>query len=401
MKLAYLLLMIMCVACSAEKSATSKARPLAVAVINLQPALSYKVSRYYVGEIIPERASLLSFERTGKLVKLFVREGQQITKGKILAKLACSKLQAKRRELIAAKKIAEAKLQEMNNGPRLQEIKALRAQVRNLNKQFELSQQQHLRHVALRETDAISQEALDAVTSRLYSNNAQLEVSQRRLKLLLQGTRYERIAAQKAAIQQLEASLAQLEVDLRNGELRAPYSGVIAKRLVNEGTVVTPGQSVLRILESNNTKVHVGIPVRATKLFTQKQTYRIEIRGKQHLATIRTVLPEVDPLTKTATLVLKIKSRERFFPGEIVRLKTSKHIKAKGYWIPTSALVRGNYGLWFCFVVDKAHIQKNHVEILYTKNSSVFIQADLPTGTIIVKNGIHRVAPGQKVQILD
>lgn len=401
MKLAYLLLLIMCLGCSAEKSHTSKAEPLAVSIIRLQPTSSYEVSRYYVGEIIPERVSLLSFERTGKLAKLFVREGQQITKGKILAKLACKKLQAKRRELIAAKKIAEAKLQEMNNGPRLQEIKALRAQVRNLNKQCELSQRQHLRHVALRETDAISQETLDAVTSRLYSNNAQLEVSQRRLKLLLQGTRYERIVAQKAAIQQLEASLAQLEVDLRNGELRAPYSGVIAKRLVNEGTVITPGQCVLRVLENNNTKVHVGIPLHMTKLFAQKQTHRIEIRGKQYPAVVRTVLPEVDPLTKTATLVLKIESGERFFPGEIVRLKTSKHIKAKGYWIPTSALVRGNYGLWFCFVVDKAHIQKNHVEILYTKNNRVFIQADFPAGTIIVKNGIHRVAPGQKVQILD
>ena len=52
-------------------------------------------------------------------------------------------------------------------------------------------------------------------------------LARQELARLVAGTRVEQLAAARARVAQLDARLAQIEVDLRDSVLRAPYAGVV------------------------------------------------------------------------------------------------------------------------------------------------------------------------------
>jgi multidrug efflux pump subunit AcrA (membrane-fusion protein) len=82
-----------------------------------------------------------------------------------------------------------------------------------------------------------------------------------------------------------------------------------------------------------------------------------------------------------------------------------------GYWLPTTALVGGSRGLWFCYVLKKIEdrsslslpqtpafmIEQSNVEVLHTESDRVFVRGTLQPGDQVVINGTHRLVPGQQV----
>ena len=64
------------------------------------------------------------FERGGKLVNVFVKEGDRLKSGQSIAKLDVSNLQMQKLQLEAQKAQAQARLDEFVAGPRQQDIAA-------------------------------------------------------------------------------------------------------------------------------------------------------------------------------------------------------------------------------------------------------------------------------------
>ncbi|MCJ2544499.1 HlyD family efflux transporter periplasmic adaptor subunit [Thermostichus vulcanus] len=89
------------------------------------------------------------------------------------------------------------------------------------------------------------------------------------------GTRPEQITAQQARVQQLQASLASLDVALSKSVIRAPFAGRIALRHVDEGTVVGSGQPVLRLVESGAWEARIGVPTHLLPPEGSRQTLEV------------------------------------------------------------------------------------------------------------------------------
>jgi HlyD family secretion protein len=62
------------------------------------------------------------------------------------------------------------------------------------------------------------------------------------------GPRAERIDAQRAALRQAEANVAQVQANLDNATIRAPFAGVVTVRHREPGESVGPGAPVLTIM---------------------------------------------------------------------------------------------------------------------------------------------------------
>lgn len=379
-------------------------KPLPVQTTEVRLAKTYQTVESYTGEVVAMRTSEIGFERGGKLVTVLVDEGERVTAGTILAKLDTSNLLAQRDSLIAQKAQAEARLAELKNGARSEQISASEARVRDLEKQLELEQIKRDRREYLYQEGAISQEQLDEVAFNSQALSERLSNARSNLAELLNGTRYEQIAAQQAVVEQLSAQITDLEITIAKSTLKAPFTGAIALRYLDEGTVVESSKPIIRLVEDSQPEVKIGVPIDiAAKLLSGSQQ-SLEIGGKTYPAKVKSSLPEVDPATRTRTVVLQLNSTAKVSPKQIARLQINQTVATEGYWLPVTALVKSDRGLWTCYAVvandsNSSRIDRRLIEVLETDGERVLVRGTLQEGDAIVTDGTQRLVPGQLVSL--
>ncbi|NJO46785.1 MAG: efflux RND transporter periplasmic adaptor subunit [Oscillatoriales cyanobacterium RM2_1_1] len=433
---------------------------LPATTITVAPVSTYSVSQSYTGVIEAERTSELSFEQPGLLMALQVEEGAAIAPGEIIARLDTRQLEAQRSGLLAQRDQARAVLSELENGPRQETIAATQAQlaqekarlrelqtgprsenidaagsrVQDLQEQLELAQLQTQRRQALYQEGAISQEQFDQVATQedsiqarlgaarseleelqtgtrpeqIQAQQAQVQAVRSQLDELVAGTRREQIEAQQAQIQQIEAQIAEIEILIEKNILRAPFPGTVSLRYLDEGTVVSPGQAVVRLVEDSRLKARIGVPPSVISRLTPGRQYPVEVNGDTYDATVLSILPELDSATRTQTAILALPPT--VVPGAIARLEIDRSQSTEGYWLPTSALVRGERGLWACYALvaipgpeeelprGTAQIERRTVEVLYTEGDRSLVRGMLQPGDQVVKTGTQQFVPGQFVR---
>ncbi|MGB6295965.1 MAG: efflux RND transporter periplasmic adaptor subunit [Rivularia sp. (in: cyanobacteria)] len=378
-----------------------QAQPLRVETTKIQLVQNYQTAQSYTGEVVAKRTSEVGFERSGKLIEVLVDEGDRVSKGAVLAKLDTANLQAQRRSLVAQKAQAEARLVELKNGARSEQITAARARVRDIEKQLKLERLKSDRRKYLYEEGAISREQFDEVAFNSQALSERLNNARSGLEELLNGTRYEQKAAQKAAVDQLSAEITNLDITIAKSTLKAPFSGTIGLRTADEGTVVEAGKSVVRLVEDSQPEVKIGVPINVARELISGSQKELEIGGKNYSARVKSILPEVDTATRTRTVILQLESNAKVSPKEIARFKIAQTVATEGYWLPITALVKGDRGLWACYaVIDEngnSKVERRLIEVLETNGKKVLVRGTIQAGDTIVIDGTQRLVPGQLV----
>ena len=383
-----------------------EAKILPVETLVISPVESFQQRRTFTGVIKSARSSELGFDRTGRLASIEVEEGEHVAAGQILARLDIRNLEAKRRELQAQRAAAQASLDELVAGPREETIEAARAEVRDWEAQVKLAELQDRRGEELVRDKVISQDEYEQRSLGKQSAQARLDAAQRRLDELEAGTRKEQLAAQRAMVAQLEAAIENVEVDLEESVLTAPYAGAIAQRNWDEGTILSPGASLLRIVENGRLEAWIGLPPSAVAQLPIGSQQTVEVSGQKYAAVVSGVLPELDVRTRTRTAILQLDdSQNTVAPAQIVRLEVreTSRLETPCYWLPTTALTRGGRGLWAVLAVetDPQNNQeiavRRDVELLHTDGQRVLVRGTLADGERVIVQGTHRLVAGQRV----
>ncbi|MDJ0719470.1 MAG: efflux RND transporter periplasmic adaptor subunit [Prochloraceae cyanobacterium] len=395
------------------RSTTALSSLLPVETMVLEKQKAYQVGRSYTGKIESYRSSELGFERSGQVMRVEVKEGDRVSKGTPLASLDTRNLVAQEQEILAQRAQAVAKLREKQAGPRRQTIAAAQASVRNLKSQLVLAENKHKRRESLYKQGAISREQFEEVLFEEQRIQALLDEAQSKVEELREGTRPERIEAQQAQIKQLDASLKSIRINKEKSILKAPFSGTISVRYVDEGTAVSNRDTIVRLVEDGKIEAKIGIPVNADNKIEEGSRQKLKIGDKEYEATVSSILPELDSRNRTLTVVLTLdeSARGEVWAGQVAKLNIQNDISSSGYWLPTTALVRGGRGLWSVYVLGKPaevssgdsstqkafHIEKRFVEILHMESNRVFVRGTLQDRDRVVINGTHRLVPNQIV----
>ncbi len=391
--------------------AQTQITPLPVKTTKIQLVKNYQTVQSYTGEVVAMRTSEIGFERGGKLIQVLVSEGERVNKGARLAQLDTANLQAQRRSKVAQKAQAEARLVELKNGARREQIAAARATVGDVEKQLKLERLKSDRRKYLYEQGAISKEQFDEVAFNSQALSERLNNARSNLEELLNGTRYEQKAAQRAVVEQLSADINDLDITIAKSTLKAPFAGTIGLRAVDEGTVVETGSTIVRLVEDSKPEVKIGVPIRVARNLASGSEQELEIGGKTYSARVKSILPEVDSATRTRTVILQLASTAKVSPREIARFKISQTVATVGYWLPITALVKGDRGLWSCYAVVRKkgnssnssintksyQVERRLVEVLETNGKRVLVRGTIKAGDAIVTEGTQRLVPGQLV----
>ncbi|MEO1496570.1 MAG: efflux RND transporter periplasmic adaptor subunit [Planctomycetota bacterium] len=373
--------------------------PLPVRVFPAERVDSLERKRVYTGTLVPARRSSLSFEAAGKVVGLLVDEGDRVEADQILGRLDTRRLDAQIAQARAELVEANARLREFVAGPRVQTIAAARAEVMNLAAQRDVAARNLERRAMLVESRAISREEYDEALFEFRATEARVDVAQKQLDELEAGTRQEQIDAQQARSQALEARVADIRHQLEDTVLLAPYAGRVVRRRLDEGAVVSIGQTVFEIIEDAALEAWIGVPPRAAQTLSTGDQLYVEIDGTRHSATVRSIRAELDPQTRTRNVVLRLSDDARLVAGQVVRATIAQPVAMSGFWTPTASLTPRRRGLWAVYVVADGKADPRDVEVIETDGDRSFVRGALAPGEQVIAEGAHRIVAGQAVQV--
>ena len=391
---------------------------LPVNVIRAGELPAPQLSRSYSGVLIARRESRLSFERPGRVLVLAVHEGDEVSGGDVLAELDQENLDAIEARIVSELAAADALLAELIAGPRKQTLLAAEARVAQLSAQVALAKVDAARQNQLIGSKATSMAARDAAQFGLEANEKALLAEQAALAELVEGTRAEKIAAQRANRDAIKASLREIEAQRGDSQIEAPFAGTIQSRLIDEGVVVDAGASVFHLV-SREIEARFGLPPTIAARLAPGMPVKLELRGREKRGWVDRLEPTIDRQTRTrrvyvrfhniavedARLLFESLSEEGWVPGEIPDLLTEEiddSAAGNRFWLPTTALSRGTRGLWTVLVVPEgeasAICSKRSVELIKTDGEHVLVQGMLQRDELVISSGVHRVTDGMLVE---
>ncbi|RYU80119.1 HlyD family secretion protein [Hymenobacter persicinus] len=136
----------------------------------------------------------------------------------------------------------------------------------------------------LRKEDIIPQSDLDAVQANLKSTSAQRATAANQVNVARQQVlaAQQQVAVAQAVVKQRQADLDNAKLQLSYTTLVAPGNGIVSKKNVQPGQVVSPGQQLMGLVASSQTWIIANF--KETQLETMKvgQPVKIEVDAYPH-----------------------------------------------------------------------------------------------------------------------
>ena len=190
----------------------------------------------------------------GRVTDIAFQDNQAVKAGQLLVQLDPRDYQVKLDQAQAQRTQAVAQLDQARAQLGLQQANLEQSQANSRVSEADLGQAQadYARYRAV-DPKAISRQQLDTAGASTKSAAARLDASRQ----AIQAARAQ-IEAQKAAVTAAGATVAQADVGVANAELQlsytrivAPADGRVTKRTVALGNVVSPGQSLLAVVQND------------------------------------------------------------------------------------------------------------------------------------------------------
>lgn len=323
-----------------------------VEAIELTRQAAYLEDRQVFAQIENIEVAQLGFESSGILTEWLVDDGQHVRSGQLLAKLDNKRLKAEKDQLHASivRKEADAELARLTAN----------------------------RTSALAEKKLISTQQLDE--ARLAFSAAQ------------------------AAVAEIRAHAARLDVEQEKLALHAPFDGMIQKRFVSQGDVISAGQAIYRLQKTDQLRARVALSSADSQLLTVGKTVSLFKNGVSVDASIEAIIENKAVGTRTQDVLMVLpKNLPKLIPGDSLIYPFSREVALAGSWVPRSALSAAPRGMWQLMTLIPAPegfvVQPLHVLVEYFDAEKAFVSGPFASDTLIAISGLHKIQANQLVAI--
>lgn len=222
--------------------------------------------------------SLLSFERSGKIITLYADEGVEVHQGDLLARLDSQALEHQQRIQFAQCEAERALLDQYQNGYLKEELDAAKASVAKAQAAVDLAALTYQRNASLLKTKSVSKQDYDSAKAAYDQAQAALAESKAQLALYQRGYREEVIAAQAAKVTACSQQLRYLDYQINNqGMIRAPFSGTIRSRTHELSDFVGAGETIYALTNERIKKIRIYLSENQLKLIKIGQDVSVEV----------------------------------------------------------------------------------------------------------------------------
>lgn len=182
--------------------------------------------------------------------------------------------------------------------------------------------------------------------------------------------------------------------------ITAPFDGVITAKMSDAGDLATPGTPLLKLEDNTKLQVEASVPEGLILRIQSGDTMSIHIpvADQETQGTVAEVAPAADPLSRTATVKLKIDPHPLIRSGQFARV-TIPGERKESLFIPSSAIhTFGQMEQIYVIKENKAHLRIIRTGVVL--DDQVEILAGLDEGEIIAITNGSKLTDGQPVTIV-
>ena len=198
---------------------------------------------------------------TGYIRNLDLEEGDTLNLGDFVCEIEREDLQAQNIGDWQAVKEAQAKLQDLKDGARKQEIAMAENSLQKAQVIFDKAQTDLKRNKELYDVGGISKQTLDDMQKAVDVAEKELYIAKENYDLVLAGTRQKQIEAQQQQVEKLIAQANANESILADTKVYSPITGVILNKNLENNEYINQGQAILTIADLTDSWVIVYIDI--------------------------------------------------------------------------------------------------------------------------------------------
>jgi HlyD family secretion protein len=193
------------------------------------------------GYIVAHHKIQVASKVVGKVAWIGVEKGDRVQQGQVIARLEDDEYRAQLQQAKGKLAALEARLLELQNGSRPEEIEVARANLDRERADLANAKLSLDRMQQLLKDQVMSQQNYDDAKARYDVQAARVASIEKTYQLVKLGPRHEQIAQVRGEIEQVKGEVAFAETQLSNTIIRAPIRGTILERIVERGEFVTTG----------------------------------------------------------------------------------------------------------------------------------------------------------------
>ncbi|MCA9266449.1 MAG: efflux RND transporter periplasmic adaptor subunit [Planctomycetales bacterium] len=404
--------------------------PAVVEVAPLVQKAGLSPTQSTVGTVDPARVAVVGSAVDGRVVEMFVREGDRVEKDQPLATLLTETIKLELEAAEAELELKRQELLELENGSRPEELEQTMARVEATRVTADYLEKERQRVESLRSSSAISAAEYARAASLANEARKRYDEAQAAHKLAVAGPRAERIAQARAQVAMDDAVVRKLADQVKKHTMYARFSGYVTAEHTEVGEWLPKGNPVAEIIELDQVEIvakvleihipfiHVGDVVPVVVPALPGETFE----GK-----VSAIIPKADVRSRTFPVKILVANRltEQGEPtlkaGMLARVELPIGESPQALLVPKDALVLGG-ATPFVWIIGPGTVQKDErdwsladaiqvpvktgaelegmIEISLAANP---VQADgnslsLKAGMLVVVRGNERITPSRPGQ---
>ena len=193
------------------------------------------------GYIVAHHKIQVASKVVGRVLWIGVEKGDRVQEGQVIVRLEDDEYKAQLQQAAGQLKALEARLEELTNGSRPEEIAVAQANVAQAKADLANAEITLKRTRELVREKVNAQQTLDDAEARVNSLRARVNSIEKTYELVKIGPRREVIDALRGQIIEAKGRMSFFETQLSNTIIKAPVTGTVLERNVEKGEFVTTG----------------------------------------------------------------------------------------------------------------------------------------------------------------
>lgn len=376
--------------CSKSPSAQARGREDAAKAVKVETVRQETIRRNVevVGTLAAEDEVTLSSEADGLVSRILHDLGDRVRSGDVLVELDREKPQynldqqrATLQRALAAYGAADPEhLPAIERTPDVQKAAADLVQAKqNFQRADELFKRQ-----------LVPRQSLDDANAALQSKQASYESALQNAKNL------------RANILASEATMKLADRQLRDTFIRAPFDGVVEKRLVNIGQLVKAQSPVMAVVKLDPLRVTAELPERMAPWISVGQPVQLHVDAypdRQIVGKISRISPAVNTATRAFPFEAIVPNDDALLkPGTFARVHIESGKLDRILSLPYSVM-QYRYGVNRVFVVEGDHVAARELKTGERLGDRIEILSGVKAGDQVAATDVEKLADGMRVSV--
>nr|WP_321377778.1 efflux RND transporter periplasmic adaptor subunit [uncultured Bacteroides sp.] len=205
-------------------------------------------------------------------------------------------------------------------------------------------------------------------------------------------------------LQQAEATESIAKKNLRDCNLYAPFSGVIARKSIDPGMNVVLGFESIKLVTIDKVNVKVSVPENEIARVKKGATAQVDVAALDHKSFEGKIDEKgviANPLSHTYEIKVKLNNPHReLMPGMVCEVYISSSDQQQGgILVPNSAIQILDSGERFVWLAKNGKATRRIVGTGALTNQGVVVTSGLSSGDQVIVEGNQKVSEGMKITV--